>query len=92
MAEDKPDRVHVIVSVASIKQPKEFDWPDNELVGAAADIAAKEFGLTPEQPPTFQNEKDVVLDRNQTLEAADVKNGSHLELVAGGGGVHDGSS
>ena len=91
MTKDEPDRVHVIVSVASIKQPKEFHWPDNELVGAAADAAAKAFGITVEQPPSFQNERDQVLDRSKTLKAAGIRNGSHLELVAGGGGVYDGS-
>ncbi len=92
MTRDKADKLHVLVRVASIKEPKEFDWPGSELVGAAADAAAKAFDITPETPPTFQNEEDLVLDRNKTLEAAGVKNGAHLELVASGGGVHGDNS
>jgi|HubBroStandDraft_4_1064222.scaffolds.fasta_scaffold26591_2 hypothetical protein len=87
MEKVRHDKIHVVVSVASVKEPKEFDWSDDELVGTAADAAAKAFGITPEQLPTFQNERDHVLDRDKTLEAAGVKNGARLELVAGGGGV-----
>ena len=87
MSEQHVKELHVEVFVASIKEPKKFEWPPTENVGAAADQAAKAFGVKTDPPPTFQNAKDDVFSRNKTLEQEGVKSGDKLELVATGGGV-----
>ena len=79
--------LHVLVAFAGAKDPIEFVWPKTEKVGKAADQAAHAFGIKPETPPTLQDEKDRVFDRDKTLEQEHVHGGAELELVAGGGGV-----
>lgn len=81
------DNITVIVRTATKKNPETFHWPETSLVGPDADEAAKKFGLTPEQPPTFQDAKGDVFDRNNSLQFYHVKNGDKLELISRGGGV-----
>ena len=79
--------LHVSVSFAGAKDPLKFIWPQTEKVGTAADEAAHAFGIKPDTPPTLQDHKDRVFDRDKTLEQEHVHNHANLELVAGGGGV-----
>lgn len=82
------DKLKVIVSTATKKESLTFHWSPESLVGTDADEAAKEFGLTPEQPPTLQVESGgEPFKRNSTLKQNKVKDGEKLELIAGGGGV-----
>jgi hypothetical protein len=78
---------HVTVTVfaPSHVKPKHFTWPVTLKVGVAAAEAAKEFKVDIESPTFQKGEK--VLDREQTLEAAGVKEHDELELVSAGGGV-----
>ena len=66
--------------------PKKFTWPKTLLVGDAADEAAKEFKYEA-GTPTLQNKDKKVLDRQQTLLAAGVRDFDRLELTDTGGGV-----
>ena len=87
MSDQHEKELHVEVFVASIKEPKPFEWPPSENVGAAADQAARAFGVKTDPPPSFQNSKDVVFSRSKTLGQEGVTNGDKLELVVTGGGV-----
>lgn len=80
------DVVRVKVFAPRSTKPKRFRWPVTLTVGAAADEAAKAFDYEA-GTPTFQNEHDEVLDRQQTLKAAGVKDKDELTLVDTGGGV-----
>ena len=66
--------------------PKKFTWPKTLLVGDAADEAAKEFKYEA-GTPSLQNKDGKVLDRQQTLLAAGVRDFDHLELTDTSGGV-----
>ena len=80
------DTVRVKVFAPRSTKPKRFRWPTSLTVGAAADEAAKAFKYEA-GTPTFQNEDDEVLDRQQTLKAAGVEDKDELTLVDTGGGV-----
>lgn len=67
--------------------PKRFRFRLSTTVGAAARIAAEEFGYDANSTPSFSTADGVILDRNLTLEAAGVKRRDELELVDVGGGV-----
>jgi hypothetical protein len=79
--------LHVSVSFAGAKDPIKFIWPKTEKIGKAADQAAHAFGIKPDTPPTLQDHKDRVFDRDKTLEQEHVHDHANLELVASGGGV-----
>jgi len=79
--------VHVIVRSPRVAKPKEFTFPSDEKVGAAASQAGEAFGYPKGLNLTFENEKEQVLNRDQTLAQAGVDNGDKLELVDTGGGV-----
>ena len=66
--------------------PKKFTWLKTLLVGAAADEAAAEFKYEA-GTPTLQNKDEKVLDRQQTLLAAGVRDFDRLDLTDTGGGV-----
>ena len=65
---------------------KKFTWPKTLLVGDAADEAAKEFKYEA-GTPSLQNKDKTVLDRQQTLLAAGVRDFDRLELTDTSGGV-----
>jgi hypothetical protein len=65
---------------------KRFRFRLEETVGAAAKSAAEAFGYHAGNP-SFQTKDGAVLDRDLTLEAADLRSLEHLELVDAGGGV-----
>jgi hypothetical protein len=67
--------------------PRKFEWATTTLVGTAAREAANAFGYHPTGAPGFQDKHDRVLDNQQSLEAAGVRNEENLELVDTGGGV-----
>jgi hypothetical protein len=77
--------ITVTVFAPSHVEPKQFTWPVNMKVGAAAAEAAAVFGVEVEAP-TFEKD-DKVLDRDKTLAADGVKEHDTLELVSAGGGV-----
>ncbi len=76
------------VEVFSPRAPisKKFTWPKSLLVGDAADEAAKEFKYEA-GTPSLQNKNKQVLDRQQTLLDAGVRDFDRLELTDTGGGV-----
>ena len=78
----------LILEVFSPREPapKKFTWPKTLLVGDAADEAAKAFKYEAGSP-TFQDKDKTVLDRQQTLLDAGVRDFDRLELVDTGGGV-----
>ena len=65
---------------------RKYTWSKNLLVGEAADQAARDFGYEA-GTPTFQNRDKEVLQRDQTLLAAGVRDFDQLELTDTGGGV-----
>jgi hypothetical protein len=77
--------ITVTVFVPSQVHPKHFTWAVTLKVGAAAAEAAAAFKVDIEAPTLQKGDK--VLDREQTLEAAGVKEHDELELVSAGGGV-----
>jgi hypothetical protein len=83
---DHHDELHVEVSAPREPHPRDFTFPDLETVGDAARHAATDFGYQAGNP-SFANERGEVLDRNQTLRAAQVHDGAKLEIVDVGGGV-----
>jgi hypothetical protein len=89
VTEDRGDKhVHhitITVFAPSHVEPKHFTWPVTKKVGAAAADAAAHFHVDV-PAPTFQK-GDHVLDREQTLAEAGVKEHDELELVSAGGGV-----
>lgn len=82
-----PTTVHVIVSSPREPKPKEFTFPSDEKVGAAASQSGVAFGYPSGLNLTFENAKHDVLNRDLTLAQAGVDNGDKLELVDTGGGV-----
>ena len=66
--------------------PKKFTWPKSQLVGAAADEAAKAFDYE-RGTPTFQNKEKLDLPRDKTLFEAGVMDFDTLKLTDTGGGV-----
>ncbi len=79
--------LHVIVQSPRVTKPKEFTFPSEEKVSAAASQAGVAFGYPPGLNLTFETAKDEVLNRDLTLAQAHVHNGDKLELVDTGGGV-----
>jgi len=82
-----PTTVHVIVHSPREPKPKEFTFPSDDKVGAAASQAGEAFGYPKGLNLTFENAKHDVLNRDLTLAQAGVDNGDKLELVDTGGGV-----
>lgn len=82
----KHDLITVTVYAPRSPEPKTFEFPRNELVGAAARTAADAFGYEGGNP-SFATEQKVVLDRNKSLAAEHVHDGEKLNLVDVGGGV-----
>lgn len=78
--------ITVTVFAPRVPDPKQFTWPKTMKVGDAAAAAAAEFGYQGGSP-SFENEANVVLDRNKPLVAEGVKDGDKLELVDAGRGV-----
>lgn len=67
-------------------EPRKFTWPKSQLVGDAADEAAKAFGYE-RGTPTFQNKEKLDLPRDKTLVEAGVTDFDTLKLTDTGGGV-----
>jgi hypothetical protein len=85
---DEKKKVPVEVFAPRHPKPKDFDFPEKELVRTAATVAAEKFDYSPGLNVTFKELKtDRVLDRDVTLEAAGVHAHDKLELVCVGGGV-----
>ncbi len=85
---DDKKKIPVEVFAPRHPKPKEFVFPEKELVRAAATEAAEKFEYSPGLNVTFKELKsDRVLDRDVTLEAAGVRPDDKLELVCIGGGV-----
>jgi hypothetical protein len=80
------NELHVIVRAPKDPEPREFAFPPTETVGQAANFAAAQFGYTTSHF-SFMTETDEVLNRDLTLAAAGVKDGTQLTLVDLGGGV-----
>lgn len=74
------------VEYAPCAEPKEFNWQPNEFVGVAVSRARHDFGA-PEGEAYHFILDGVVVASAQTLVAAGIVPGSHVELVAIGGSV-----
>lgn len=69
------------------RHPRRFAFNRTETVGAAAESAARDFGLHPTAPSFEVEGTKIPLDRSKTLADAGVHDGEKLELVDVGGGV-----
>lgn len=83
---NRGETVTVNVLAPNDPTPRSFTWPKSTKVGVAAREAALTFGFSGGNP-TFMNDKDQVLRREETLAGAHVHDGDRLELVDVGGGV-----
>jgi hypothetical protein len=78
-------KLHVAVLAPRSPKPKKFTWDQHLLVRDAAADAAQAFGYTGGTPALSKDDK--VLDGDQELAQAGVRDGDTLELLDKGGGV-----
>ena len=80
------DDLTVEVFSPRVPEPMKFTWPKAFQVGKAADEAAEAFKYEA-GTPTFLDKDQKVLDREETLIAAGIRDFDQLELTDKGGGV-----
>lgn len=78
-------KLHVKVVAPRSPKPKKFTWEQHLLVRDAAADAAQAFSYTGGTPALSKDDK--VLDGDQELVQAGVRDGDTLELLDKGGGV-----